>query len=190
MRSCSKLFLTASIVLFSVGLWAQEVDHASSPDILVRFSYESSPGTQGEGLQHICFAVSVAGKYRMIRSTDSGQTLRMQGKMPVQQFQQFQKTLLSSEFRGLSGNHEGLIRGGAENFVAEFPKPDGQKSQWLQWLNADGDNPFPASVAKVIHWLKDFQPKDGREFNYAEYQDVCPSMGLSYVQPLAANRQP
>jgi hypothetical protein len=90
-----------------------------------------------------------------------------------------------------------LIRQDAESFAAEIPgaardHADGTR-QWierdawrLQWLNADGESPFPVSVAKVVDWLQQFQPKDGKSFLYAEFPDVCPSSGLRLLQPTVA----
>jgi hypothetical protein len=53
-------------------------------------------------------------------------------------------------------------------------------------LNADGENPFPAAIEAVVDWLKRFEPKDVKPFEYTEFQDVCPSVGLSLVQPSVA----
>ena len=40
--------------------------------------------------------------------------------------------------------------------MAEILEPEA----WhLQWLNADGENPFAASVFKLIDWLQRCQPK-------------------------------
>lgn len=194
MQPYAKTFLTAAVLLVSVGLWAQEVYHSLDPDLLARLSYDSSAVVQGEGVRHICVAVSRDGDYRIVRSPNRGQTQRLQGKMPQEQFQQLETLLESPEFRGLSGNHGGLIRQESESFGAEIPMPGPQReagAQRLRWLNADGESPFPDSVAKVIHWLKHFEPMDGKPFVYAEYPDVCPSSGLRLLQPsVAANLNP
>ena len=90
-----------------------------------------------------------------------------------------------------------MIRQDAEVFAAEIPGPvrdhvDGAR-QWmghdvwrLQWLNADDESPFPGSVAKVVDWLRHFEPKNGKSFVYAEFPDVCPNRGLRLVQPAVA----
>ena len=194
MQPYVKSILTAAVVLISVGLWGQEVYHSPAPDLLARLSYDSSAVVQDEGVRHVWVAVSRDGDYRIVRSPNRGQTQRLQGKMPQEQFQQLKTLLESPEFRGLSGNHGGLIRQESESFGAEIPMSGPQRdagAQRLRWLNADGESPFPASVAKVIHWLKHFEPTDGKPFVYAEYPDVCPSGGLRLLQPsVATNLNP
>ncbi len=75
-----------------------------------------------------------------------------------------------------------------------IPMPGAQReagAQRLSWLNADGESPFPGFVAKVIYWLRHFEPTDGKPFVYAEYADVCPSSGLRLLQPsVAVNLNP
>jgi hypothetical protein len=114
--------------------------------------------------------------------------------MSAEELQTFKALIESSEFRALSGEHVGIIRQESENFMAEIPWMAWQQrgaTQKLQWLNADGSAPFPASVAKVIEWMKNFEPTGGKRFDYADYPDVCPSGGLRYVQPaVAENQQP
>jgi hypothetical protein len=69
--------------------------------------------------------------------------------------------------------------------------PGEDEAQRLQWLNADGENPFPDSVTKVVIWLKHFEPTDAKLFEYTEFPDVCPSGGLRLLQPsVAANLHP
>lgn len=164
--------------------------------VLARLSYDNSAIVQGEGARHICVAVSPGGDYRIVRSLENGQTQRLQGKIPSEQFQQLRKSLESAGFRSLSGTRGGLfILQESESFAAELPVPGPQrgegKTQRLRWLSADGENPFPSSVATVVTWLKHFEPKDGKAFEYAEFEDVCPSVGLSLIQPsVAANKHP
>jgi len=134
---------------------------------------------------------------------NSGEMQRLQGKMPKEQFEQLKTLLGSAEFRALSGNHGGLIRQDAESFAAEIPSTprkhaDGfdvrsadLPAQRVQWLNGDGESPFPEPMAKVVDWLKHFEPTDGKAFVYAEYPDVCPSGGLRLLQPsMAENGRP
>ena len=96
----------------------------------------------------------------------------------------------------MSGDHGGLIRQESERFAAEIlfgdrGREDGARKglghePWrLQWLNADGESPFPASASTLVDWLKRFQPKDGKSFEYADYPDVCPG-GLRLLQPAVA----
>jgi hypothetical protein len=190
MRSCAKFFASVLTVLVSVGLAAQEVYHSHDPDLLARFSYENSAIMQAGSVRHICVAVSRDGIYRTVR-TLNGQTQRLQGKMSDDQFQQLKALLGTAEFRALSGDHGGLIRQEFESFGAEIPMAGGNRTQRLQWLNADRDNPFPDPVVKVIDWLKRFEPTNGRRFERTDYPDVCPSVGLRMLQPsVAANVHP
>jgi hypothetical protein len=150
---------------------------------MARLSYESSPAVQRGTVRHVCVAVSRDGEYRIVRSLDNGQTEGLYGKMPKEDFRQLTKLLGAADFRNLSGDESGVIRQEAEIFVTEILEPE----TWhLQWLNADGENPFPASISKLINWLQRFQPKDGKSFEYAEYPDVCPAGGLRLLQPPVA----
>ena len=199
MHSHAKTIFTISSLLISLGMWAQESDHANDSEMLARLSYANSTVVQSGGVQHVCVAVTRDGDYRMVRSGDYGQAVRLRGKMPKEQFQQLTKLLEEAEFRALSGYHGGLIREDAESFSAEIPGPmrahaDGTPRLWmerdvwrLQWLNADGENPFPGSVAKVVDWLQRFQPTGGKAFLYAEFPDVCPAGGFRLLQPAVAD---
>jgi len=192
MRPHSSWFLTAAILLGSASLWAQEPYHSSDPDLLARLSYDHSAVVHEGGVEHICVAVSRDGDYWVVRSLKLRQTQRRQGKLSPDQFQQLKKLLGSAAFQALSGNHGALIRQDSESFGAEVsipvsPQKDGTvRSQRLQWLNADGENPFPPSAAEVVNWLRHFEPAIGKTFEYAEYPDVCPSSGLRFIQPTVA----
>jgi hypothetical protein len=177
----ARTLLTVSFLLVSFGMWAQEFNRRSDSDVLARLSFESSAMAQGGGVRHVCVAVSRDGDYRIIRSMDDGQTLRRHGKMPKEQFQQLTKLLGSAEFRALSEDHGGLIRQDAETFRAEIPGPMRE--------HADGESPFPSSVAKVVDWLQQFQPKGGKSFWYAGFPEVCPSGGLRLLQPAVAENE-
>jgi hypothetical protein len=92
---------------------------------------------------------------------------------------------------------DGLVRQEAETSGAEIPAPNDALRQWsepawrLQWLNGDGANPFSPSVSSVVDWIKRFQPKGGKTFEYADYPDVCPAGGLRFLQPsVAGNPHP
>lgn len=189
MRLYAKSYLAAVVVLISVGLWAQEVYHADDTDLLARLSYDSSPVVHGEDVRQVCIAVSRDGAYRITRSLTTGEMQRMKGKVPQEQLQQLRTLLKSAEFRALPASHGGLIRQDSESFAAEIPRKD--RAQRLQWLNADGESPFPAPLAKVVDWLKHFEPQDAQTYDYAEYPDVCPSGGLRLIQPsVARNGRP
>jgi hypothetical protein len=58
MQPYVKSLLTATVLLLSVGSWAQEVYHFNGPDLLARLSYDSSPVVQRDGVRHVCVAVS------------------------------------------------------------------------------------------------------------------------------------
>ena len=189
MRPYAKSLLTTAVLLISVALWAQEAKHAGAPDLLARLSYDNSAIVHGEDVRQVCIAVSRDGDYRITRSLTTGEMQRLEGKVPQEQLQQLKTLLKSPEFKSLSANHGGLIRQDSESFAAEIPRKDG--AQRLQWLNADGESPFPAPVAKVVDWLKHFDPKNGKAFEYAEYPDVCPSSGFRLLQPsVAENGRP
>ncbi len=181
--------LVAALLGFSVNLSAQEIYRLHDPDMLARLSYNTLT-TQ------ICFAVTLDGSYRIVRSTE--ETLdgpqRLQGKLSKKEFQELDALLDAPGFKGLASNRAGLIRQNAENFAAEIMIPSSKgeaddRTQRRQWLNADGESPFPAPIDKLVLWMKNFQPKNASSFTYEEFPDVCPSIGLSLVQPSVAANQ-
>jgi hypothetical protein len=192
MQPYSKLFLAAAAALISVGLWAQsegnpdETHSSHNVDLLGKFSYSpSAPVAEPNSVLQICVAVSRDGSYRILRLTGEGTTQRIHGKIPMEQFHKLKTLLSHSDFRDLSGGHGGLIRQGAEIFATEIPRVDGV--QRLQWLNPDGENPFPHTVAKIVNWLEGFDPKGGESFTETELPDVCPSSGgFRLLQPSVA----
>jgi hypothetical protein len=188
MNARAKLVAMIAVLLVSACAWTQEVYHPSDPDLLGRFSYNRSAAVWEEGTRSLCLAVSRDGSYRIMRSLWDGETERLQGKMPAQQLSQLKTLLEASDFRTLSGNHGGLIRQDSESFRAEVSRGEG-KAQRLNWLDSDGGSPFPDAVAKVVRWLKDFQPADAKSFDYAEYPDVCPSGGFRLLQPSVAENE-
>jgi hypothetical protein len=144
---------------------------------------------------HVCFAVYKDGGYRIVRSLNDGPTQRLHGNVPREEFRQLSNLLEAPEFRNLSGSGGGLVRQEAATFAAEIAlagrwHDDGYGTKWLepeswrlQWLNADGETPFPSPVAKVIGWLKQFEPKNAKRFENTEFPDACPSSGIRLVQP-------
>jgi hypothetical protein len=48
----------------------------------------------------------------------------LQGQMSADKLQQFKSLLSSPDFRGMSGDHGGLLRQKAEAFAAEVVQPD------------------------------------------------------------------
>ncbi len=203
MKLHSKMLLTSAILLVALSSIAQERYHPPDPNLMARFSYDNSGVVMRQGdLHHVCVAVARDGDYRIVRSLDNGQTQRLHGKLPKEEFRQLTNFLEAAELRKLSGYHGGLTRQEAESFAAEIPLRDGwhqdaagnwvEHEAWrLQWLNPDGESPFPAPVSKLVDWLRRFQPDDGTSFDYAEYPDVCPAGGLRLLQPaIAENSHP
>jgi hypothetical protein len=195
MHAYAKCLLIVASLLISNGLWAQEIYRPPDPDLLAKLSYDGSTvDRREEGVQHICLAVSREQEYRIVRVFNDGMAQRLHGKLTKQQFEQLKSLLGSPDFRVLSGTHGGLIRRDSKSFAVEIPKSESRRedgTQKLQWLDADGENPFPGSVANVVDWLKHFDPKDGKIFEYADYPDVCPSSGLRLLQPsVATNLHP
>lgn len=197
MHRCPKmLFTTALLVAASISV-AQEPYHSPDPDVIARLSYDYSGTFRHGNVRHLCIAVSRDREYRIVRSSDDGRTQRLHGAMPKEEFSQLFKLLGAAELRNLSPNHGGLVRQEAETFVAEIladrSHVDAREHEaWrLQWLNGDGENPFPESVSNVVDWLQQFQPKNGQPFEYADYPDVCPGGGLRFLHPsVAANLHP
>ena len=195
MHPSPKTLLIAAILLVASVSIAQEATPSADAALMARLSYDNSGFAQPGSVMHVCFAVSKDGDYRIVRSLDDGQTQRLHGNMPKEEFRQLTNLLEAADFRDLSGNGGGLVRQEAETFAAEIAvsgrwHDDGHGTKWLepeswrlQWLNADGETPFPSSVAKVVDWLKRFEPKNAKRFENTEFPDVCPSLGLRLVQP-------
>jgi hypothetical protein len=209
------ILMAASLLVASVSLAQEGTPSAEDADaVLARLSYDNSgllpqPGS----VMHVCFAVSKNGDYRIERflepvklqpgSSDDG-VQRLRGNLPKEEFHQLSNLLEAADFRSLSGNRRpGVIRREAETFAAEIAvngqwHDDGHGTKWLepeswrgQWLNADGEAPFPSPVAKVVEWLKKFEPKSAKRFERTEFPDVCPSAGTRLVQPsLSENLRP
>ncbi len=194
MHLCPKTLVIAAIFLLASVSIAQEPYHSTDPGLMARLSYDNSGGAQRGSVRHVCIAVSKDAEYRILRTLDDGQSQRLHGKLPKKEFRQLTELLGAADFRNLTGDHGGLIRQEAESFAAEIPLGDELRADgtlheaWrLQWLNADGESPFPASVSKLVDWLQSFQPKDGKSFEYAEYPEVCPAGGLRLLQPTVAD---
>ncbi len=193
MRLCAKSSVMAIVLMACVSLYGQEAKPAHSPDLLARLSYDNSAALQTEGVRHVCIAVFRDGDYRIVRTLESEPAQRLQGTMSAEQLQQLRTLLESSDFRSLSGSQSGVIRESAETFAAEIPKTGKQPfagTFLVQWLNADGENPFPTPVTKVVDWLNRFEPGHAKPFSRSEFQDVCPSAGMRLLQPSVAANVP
>lgn len=192
-----KMLLTTALVVAASVSVAQERYHSPDPDVMARLSYDNSGVVQQGDVRHVCIAVSRDGEYRIVRSLPLVPTERLHGKMPKEELSQLSTLLGATEFRSLSGYHGGLVRQEAETFGAEIPLRnsshlDTARQAWrLQWVNGDAGNPFPASVSRLVDWIKRFQPDDGKTFEYTDYPDVCPTVGVRLLQPsVAGNSHP
>jgi hypothetical protein len=202
MHPSPKTLLIAAILLVASVSMAQEATPSDDAALMARLSYDNSGFAQPGSVMHVCFSVSKDGNYRIVRSLDDGHTQRLHGTMPKEEFRQLSNLLEAADFRNLSGNGGGLVRQEAETFAAEIAvggrlHDDGHGTKWLEpeswrlhWLNADGETPFPSPVGKVVDWLKRFEPKDAKRFENTEFPDVCPSRGLSLVQPSISESLP
>lgn len=194
------VFLTA-VLTASLALHGQEHPRFSDPNLLAKLSFDNSGAVLTPGIQHMCIAVSRDGTYRMMRSPVLGMlhsnparlTQRVRGTMSGEQLQRLKALLDSSDLRSISGNHSGIIRQSAEIFAAEIPalgKEVSNSTLHIQWLDADGQSPFPGSVNKIVDWLNDFEPVNAKPLADLEFQDVCPSVGLQRLQPSVASNLP
>lgn len=207
MRVLTKLLLMALSLLWAICLFSQSKRDANLDEVFARLSYHESgtvkslcclkePPTNDQLKQFIsamqppdiCIAVSEGGYYRVVMNSQ-----HLQGKMPNDKLQELKILLSSPDFRSLSGDHGGLLRQKAETFAAEIMQPSVAgvvRTQHLQWLNPDDNNPFPEPLSEVISWLKDFKPQGGKQFVYSEFSDVCPSRGFRLLQPSVATTTP
>ena len=194
--------LFAAVLGMSASLSAQAVRPWQESDVLARLSYDAS-------MARICLEISLDGAYRMQRSIESVRSVlskrstdldlldgpqRLEGKLSNTEFQELEALLDSRDLRSLGNNHAGLIRQNAENFSAEIPIPSRKgevedRTLRLQWLKADEENPFPATIQNLVSWIKAFQTKNTRSFMPGEFPDVCPRGGMSLVQPSIADNQ-
>jgi hypothetical protein len=201
MRLSAKACFMTAVLTASLTLYGQEQQGFSDPNLLAKLSFDSSGVVLSRGIQHICIAVSRDGAYRMMRRPVPGNlrsdparlTERIQGAMSGEQLQQLKTLLDSSDLRSLSGDHSGIIRQSAQTFAAEIPISDRQVSDGalrVQWVNGDGENPFPPPVNKIVGWLNHFEPAKAKPLANLEFQDVCPSVALERLQPSVASNAP
>jgi hypothetical protein len=196
MHPSPKTLLVVAILLVAAVSMAQEAAPSADAALMARLSYDNSGFAQLWSMTQVCFAVSKDGAYRIVRSSRDGHTQRLRGNMPKEEFDQLSNLLGAADFRNLSGNRlPGVIRQEAETFAAEIAvegrwHDDGHGTKWFgpeswrgQWLNAGGETPFPSPVAKVVDWLKRFEPKNAKRFEKTELPDVCPSAEPWLVQP-------
>jgi hypothetical protein len=203
MHPSPKTPLVVAILLVASVSIAQEAMPSADSAFMARFSYDNSGFAQPGSMMHVCFAVYTDGDYRIVRSFDDGHTQRLRGNMPKEEFRQLSDLLEAADFRNLSGNgRPGVVLKEAETFAVEIGvgrwHDDGHDTKWLepesrrlQWLNADGETPFPSPVSKVVDWLKRFEPKNAKRFEKTEFSGVCPSAGPRLLQPsISENLRP
>jgi hypothetical protein len=201
------------LMIVALALWtstvlAQEIYQLETTNLLARLSYASTLAPN-HSIRKICISVSQDGSYQMFSWIDDAKGPRgSQGRMSKDQLQELKALLSAPAFRSLSGNHAGMIRDHAETFMAEispveFPaafQPEGTTPsgplrgkaiipRWLQWLNGDGENPFPAPITNVIDWMRTFKPRNARALDYPDRSNVCPAVGFSLIQPSVATNQ-
>lgn len=203
MRQFTVLAIAVFLAISTLS-FAQREMQAADPDLLVRVSYASSYGVQ------ICASISQDGDYRILSLKDSltDPTL-LKGKMGQSELLRLKKTLAGLETRPLLPKSADIIRDHAERFAAEisrieFPSkfklldapiarpatPPGSPHR-VQWLNPDNQNPFPAPIAKLVDWMRGIQNSNGELQGRLAMDNICPSVGLSYVQPsIATNVHP
>lgn len=209
MRLLTSLFFAAFLLATAIA-WAQ--GPSQDPDLLARLSYQQSPFQSDVASHKMCISVFQDGNYRMVSSSRGGADgpILLKGKMSSNQLRALKRLLTAPAFRSLSGNDAGMIRDHAERFMAEISRIEIQPvfqlednnsekqlrslpapPRRLQWLNTDDKTPFPVAIANVIDWMKQLKPKNARMFDYSEFPEVCPSVGLSLVQPsVATNGHP
>src|ERR1700721_2044826 len=101
MHPSPKTLLIAAILLVASVSISQEAAPSADAALMARFSYDNSGFAQPVSVMHVCFAVSKDGDYRIVRSLDDGQTQRLQGKMPPEDFRQLNKLLENAKFKRL-----------------------------------------------------------------------------------------
>jgi hypothetical protein len=199
MHLCSKTMISAAILLVATTSFAQQTYRSGRPDLMARIFYDSGIASQGD-IHQMCIAITHDGEYRMVQLLNDSNVKRLHGTVPKEEFHQLVKLLSAPDFRSLSNDEAGLIRQESQSFAIEMPLSDhlllqfDSALQWyeawrLQWLNPNGERPFPAPVSKVVDWLQHFQPIDGESFEYAESSDVCPAQGFRLLDPSVAENQ-
>jgi len=188
MRIRAVLFVALAIVAMAAGSSASgDKSRDEQSSLLARLSYRSTWISQpGQKVApRICLSVSKDGHYRILRLSDIGQTQVLQGTLTPRQLKQLQDLLDAPDFRALAGSHGGVVRRGSESFMAEVPREEGV--QRVLWMIPDRKSSFPQPAARMVEWLRDFQPNGAETLINTEFPDVCPRVGLAPVQPTVAH---
>jgi hypothetical protein len=189
MKTAKSLLIAMAIVLTATVLSASDNDNFETTPLLAKLSYKSNglvkDGQNQKQVTDICLSVWPDGHYRVRANGEPmGREQLLQGFLPEQQMKQLRALLDAADFRALSGAHGGLVREGAERFIAEVPR--GKHVQRIVWMIPDKESAFPKPAADVIDWLQAFQPKGAEKIVESEFPDVCPGMGEQGVQPVIA----
>jgi hypothetical protein len=107
MHLSTKALLVPAIPLVIPACLAQETHDSDHPELMARLSYDYSGVAPQGRAQHLCFAVSRDGDYRIVRLSALGYSERLHGKMTTEQFRQLTTLLEAADFRSLSGDHRG-----------------------------------------------------------------------------------
>lgn len=206
MRFSKKHIVMASVLLASTFAWGQQIETNGPTSLLVRMSFASSWVSSGFGsLPQVCFSVDRSGHYEMRRVTiktsteplqgspnskvvvGTPHTELLQGTLPAKELRKLDKLLGDPDFRSLAGPFGGLLRKGAETFVAEVPRENGV--QRVVMSDADRENPFPPSADRIVKWLRSFKA-EGAEPLDVSAEDICPTGALQPVKPATALLEP
>lgn len=206
MQFSKRHIAVASVLLASTFAWGQQPEINGPTSLLVRMSFASSWLPSGFGsLPQVCLSVDRSGHYEMRRVTikptteplqdspnrkvvgGTPHTELLQGTLPAKELRKLDKLLGDSDFRNLAGPFGGLLRKGAETFVAEVPREDGV--QRVVMSDADRENPFPPSADRIVRWLQNFKA-EGAEPLDVSAKDICPSGALQPVKPATALLEP
>lgn len=184
-------YLSAGLILL-LGATVSASDYDIQPpgqdlSLLARLSYQNSRIQHRDAMQntHICLLVYIDGHYRALRTNEEGTTQMQEGKLTHDQLNELQFLLNTDAFRHLEGTRGALIRESAESFIAEVPRNN--YVQRVSLMIADETRHFPKSAERVVEWLMDFTPVNAKSVERSEFPDVCPTMQVSGVQPVAEN---
>jgi hypothetical protein len=127
----------------------------------------------------------VEGNTKILRETPSMETL--QGVLAPGELKRLAQLFDDPEFRSLKRSSGGLLRKGADVFVAEVPREN--EVQRVVWSDTDGENPFPRPASRVLRWLQNFKTAGAQPLDVSE-EDICPSAALQRLDPATALLQP
>jgi hypothetical protein len=210
MRFSNRQVVMASVLFASTFVWGQQPEIILPTSLLARMSFASSWIPSGfEGFPQICFSVDRSGNYEMRRVTlkvsaetlhgfpDSKedakaivkepQTELVQGTLAPNELKTLVTLLQDPDFRALPRSTGGIVRKGAETFVAEIPRASGV--QRVVVSDADRENPFPHSVRGIVSWLRQFKPEGAMPLDVSAL-DICPSGAVQPVNPNSALSRP